>query len=43
MKNANLSVVFEGEEKQRELANATEKVLEHPNITEFHEAPDKKA
>jgi hypothetical protein len=35
--------VFEGEEKQQELANSTQKVLDHPNITEVHEAPEKKA
>jgi hypothetical protein len=35
--------VFEGEEKQNELANSAQKVLENPNLTEIHEAPEKKA
>jgi hypothetical protein len=35
--------VFEGEEKQTELANSAQKVLENPNIVEVHEAPEKKA
>ncbi|KAF2712899.1 hexose transporter-like protein [Pleomassaria siparia CBS 279.74] len=35
--------VFEGEEKQKELAATAQKVLDHPNITEVHEVPEKKA
>lgn len=36
-------VVFEGEEKQKELTDSATKVLENPNVTEVYETPEKKA
>ncbi|KAF2798110.1 hexose transporter-like protein, partial [Melanomma pulvis-pyrius CBS 109.77] len=40
-----LTFLFEGEEKQNELAASTQKVLDHPDVTEVHEhevVPEKK-